>query len=110
MWVRVVDVPAALSARRYRVEGSVVIEVGDRFFEAGGRYRLTGGPDGATCERTDAAADISMDVEHLGAIYLGGLSVSRLAWLGLVQGTPEAIRRADDMFSWPMAPHNTLHF
>lgn len=110
LWVRVVDVPATLSARRYRVEGSLVIEVGDRFFEAGGRYRLTGGPEVATCERTNDAPDISMDVEHLGAIYFGGQSVSRLAWLGLVQGTPEAIRRADDMFSWPMAPHNTLHF
>lgn len=110
MWVRMVDVRAALSARRYRVAGSVVIEVEDRFFEAGGRYRLTGGPEGATCERTDDAPDIVMDVEHLGAVYLGGQSITRLAWLGLVHGTPEAIRLADDMFSWPVAPHNTLHF
>ncbi len=110
VWVRLVDVAAALAARRYRVEGSLVIEVRDEFFEAGGRYRLSGGPDGAVCERTDAAADVSFGVEHLGSVYHGAGSVTRLAWLGLVQGDPAAIRRADDMFSWPITPANTLHF
>lgn len=110
VWVRLVDVPAALAARRYRVEGSLVIEVRDDFFEAGGRYRLSGGPDGAVCERTDAAADVSFGVEHLGSVYYGAGSVTRLAWLGLVQGDPAAVRRADDMFSWPITPANTLHF
>jgi predicted acetyltransferase len=110
VWVRLVDVPAALAARRYRVEGSLVIEVRDEFFESGGRYRLTGGPDGAVCERTAAAADISFGVEHLGSVYPGGQSVARLGWLGLIQGDPAAIRRCDDMFSWPIAPANSLHF
>ncbi len=110
LWVRPVDVAAALAARRYRVEGSVVLEVRDDFFGSGGRFRLEGGPDGATCTRSDATADLTLSVEHLGSIYLGGLSVSRLAWLGLVAGDPAAVRRADDMFSWPVTPNNTLHF
>lgn len=110
VWVRLIDVAAALAARRYRVEGSLVIEVRDDFFEAGGRYRLSGGPDGAVCERTDAAADVSFGVEHLGTVYFGAGSVTRLAWLGLVTGEAAAIRRCDDMFSWPIGPANTLHF
>lgn len=110
LWVRPMDVPALLAARRYRVPGSVVLEVRDEFFEAGGRYRLEGGPDGATCERTEAAAEISLGVEQLGAVYLGGQALADLAWVGLIQGDAAAIRRANDMFSWPITAHNTLHF
>ena len=110
LWVRPLDVPALLAARRYRVPGSVVIEVSDEFFEAGGRYQLEGGPDGATCEPTAAAAEISLGVEQLGAVYLGGQALDDLAWVGLIQGDAAAIRRANDMFSWPITPHNTLHF
>lgn len=110
LWVRIVDVAAALSARRYRVKGSLVIEVRDDFFECGGRYRLTGGLTAAKCERTDEPADVSFDVEHLGAVYLGGQSVARLAWLGLVSGEAAAVRLCDDMFSWPTTPAITLHF
>ena len=33
LWVRIVDVATALSSRRYRVDGSLVIEVRDGFFE-----------------------------------------------------------------------------
>ncbi|MEK7252281.1 MAG: GNAT family N-acetyltransferase [Actinomycetota bacterium] len=110
LWVRIVDVATALSSRRYRVDGSLVIEVRDGFFEAGGRYRLKGGPAGATCERTENPADISFDVEHLGAVFLGGQSVARLAWVGLVSGDAAAIGLCDDMFSWSVTPANTVHF
>ena len=110
LWLRPVDVAALLAARRYRSAGSLVLEVKDDFFGSGGRFQLEGGPDGATCVPTEAPADVTMSAEHLGAIYLGGNTVSRLAWLGLIGGSAAAVRRADDMFSWPVTPHNTLHF
>jgi predicted acetyltransferase len=110
LWVRPIDVPVLLAARRYRIPGAVVIEVRDEFFAAGGRYRLEGGPDGATCVRTDATAEVSLGVEQLGAVYLGSQSLADLAWVGLVEGDTAAIRRAHDMFSWPVTAHNTLHF
>ena len=49
MWSRVLDVPAALSARTYAAEIDVVLDVRDDFLHRGGRVRLQGGPDGATC-------------------------------------------------------------
>lgn len=73
LWVRLLDVRAALAARTYDVAGSVVLEVVDP--EApGGRARvaLDAGPDGATCTATRRTADLTVDVAALGAAYLGG--------------------------------------
>ena len=64
MWARVLDVPAALSARRYAVELDVVLDVHDPFLDRGGRFRLRGGPDGAECDRVDAAPARRSRIEH----------------------------------------------
>lgn len=72
MWARLVDVPAALAARRYAVEVDAVLEVRDPFLGRGGRFRLAAGPDGADCAPTDRAADAHLDVDVLGALYFGG--------------------------------------
>jgi predicted acetyltransferase len=79
IWVRLLDVPASLAGRRYAVERRLVIEVADQLGFAAGRYVVEGGPDGAQCARTDATADLTMPVEVLGSIYLGGASVYALA-------------------------------
>ena len=72
MWVRLLDVPAALEARRYEVPVQVVLDVHDPYLERGGRFLLDGGPDGATCRRTDQEPDVSLGIDVLGAAYLGG--------------------------------------
>ena len=52
VWVRLIDIEAALSARSYTGDGEIVLEVEDPFLpENAGRYRVD--PDGAA--RTDAA-------------------------------------------------------
>ena len=52
LWVRLVDLPAALGGRRYATEGSLVLEVTDPFCPWNdGRWLLDGGPDGAQCRR-----------------------------------------------------------
>lgn len=112
LWLRVMDTPAALSARRYATEGSLVIEVVDSFRPAGaaaGRFRLDGGPEGATCgaERS-AEAEITISVEALGSAYLGGVRWTTLAAAGRASGDPAALQRADAMFtSTPLPFCNT---
>ena len=71
MWVRLLDTPAALAARRYEVPVSIVIEVRDDMF-GDGRYRLEGDASGSTCVPTDEPADVALPVDVLGAAYLGG--------------------------------------
>jgi predicted acetyltransferase len=92
LWVRLVDVAAALGARRYASDPDVVIEVADAFCEWNtGRYRLSGGG----CERTEAAADLALDVADLASAYLGGTTLRSLAAAGRVRElTPGAVARA----------------
>ena len=114
LWIRVVDTAAALSARRYSADGSLVIDVVDAFRPDGaasGRFRLTGGADGATCVReTSAEADITVPVEALGSAYLGGVKWTTLATAGRVTGSPDALRRADAMFACTPAPFCNTDF
>ena len=89
LWIRLVDVPAALTSRRYNCPADLVIEVADDLLPANaGRWRLRcpgpGEDTAATCERTTAAADIQLPVATLGAAYLGGVRLGALATAGLV--------------------------
>ena len=109
--MRLVDVAAALAARRYAVAGELVLEVSDGFTpEAGGRFLLRGGPDGAECARTDRAADLRLTSADLATAYLGDARLRDLAWLGRVQGEAEAVDRAQTMFHWPVAPWCSVQF
>lgn len=106
LWLRVLDVPAALRARRYGAAGRLVLEVVDAFQpEVAGRYELQGGPDGAECRATTAEPDLTLDVSDLGAAYLGGVRFGTLARAGRVeQRTPGALAQADALFACEPAP------
>lgn len=85
LWVRLIDVDRAMSARRYSTPVDVVLEVSDEFCPWNtGRYRLTGGPDSADCPRTDDPAELTMSSTTLAAAYLGGVTLASLAAGGLV--------------------------
>ena len=109
LWARLVDVPAALAARRYRTSGRLVIEVVDQFLpDSGGRFLLEGGPDGAECRRTTDEPDLVVDADTLGAGYLGRSNFAMFRAAGRVVGSEQAVRLADTMFSWhvePWCPH-----
>jgi len=105
LFVRMVDVAKALAARRYAATGQVVIQVRDAFCPwNAGRYLLEGGPDGARCAKTGEAAEVTLDAETLGELYLGGARFHTMARAGRVQGSAEALRRADAMFAWDPLP------
>lgn len=106
VWVRVVDLPAALAGRRYACDVDVVLEVSDALLpENAGRWRVRGGLDGAEVVPVDEEPDIALDVRELGSAYLGGVTLGALAGAGLVrEHTPGALARASTAFGWPMAP------
>lgn len=112
MWVRLLDIPRALTARRYPHDGRVVFDVRDAFCpwnEA--RYILDVGAEGATCEQTEDEADLLLTTNELAAAYLGGASFSQLHRAGRVsEERAGAIGTADAMFAWDPPPWAMLHF
>jgi predicted acetyltransferase len=112
LWVRLLDLPGALAARRYAVTDALVLEVSDPVRPRNqGRFRLEGGPDGAECQPTRAEPDLALDVADLGAAYLGGASLVSLARADRVaERTPGTLLRADRMFAASPPPLCTTHF
>jgi predicted acetyltransferase len=112
LWIRLVDVGKALAQRRYACPVDVVIEVNDELCPQNqGRWRLTAATTSApsgfsgTCERTTAPADLVLPVRALGAVYMGGTRLGRLAAAGLVtEVTPGAVAALSTAMSWDPAP------
>jgi predicted acetyltransferase len=99
IWVRLVDVGAALAARSYAEDGDIVLAVADTFCPWNdARYGLDG-------SKTTAPPDLRLDVDALGSAYLGGFTVGQLARAGRVEElTPGAVERADALFGTGRAP------
>jgi predicted acetyltransferase len=106
LWLRVVDVPSALAGRRYRNDGSLVIEVGDEFCAWNdGRWELRVEEGVPFVAPTTEPADLRCDVADLGATYLGAFSFAELADAGRVQELqPGGLLRADALFRTDRAP------
>jgi predicted acetyltransferase len=102
LWVRLVDVGAALSARSYAADGEIVFEVEDAFCPwNAGRWKLEGG----LAKSTRAAAGLACDVMGLGSVYLGGFTFRQLVRSGRIEELePGAAARADGLFRTDRAP------
>ncbi|TYB42544.1 GNAT family N-acetyltransferase [Actinomadura chibensis] len=111
LWLRLVDVPAALRARSWAAEDAFVLEVDDARLPANaGRWRLTTGAVPA-CDRTDAAPDLSLSAADLASVYMGGTRLSALTRLGVVtEHTPSAAARLDAALAVPLAPYTNDDF
>lgn len=103
-WLRVLDVPAALTARRYCAPADVVVTVTDPLGLADGTWRVEIATDGTcTVEPSGGTADITVPVAALGSILLGGVPVSTLARAGIVTATEQVASRLDLALA-PAAP------
>ncbi|HYH29715.1 MAG TPA: GNAT family N-acetyltransferase [Pseudonocardia sp.] len=112
MWARVLDVPAALSARHYAVETDVVLDVRDPFLDRGGRFRLRGGPDGAECVPADGGVPVvGIEMAALGTLLFGGGHAGALARAGLLAADdPAVLQRLDVAFRGERTPQHGTEF
>lgn len=94
LWLRLLDLPAALRGRAWARDGELTLRVHDRLGHAAGDWRLTvvageadvvplGGPAGEQPGR-QPGADLELDVADLSGIYLGGVSAEVLRQAGRV--------------------------
>ena len=112
VWLRLVDLRAALAGRRYAVEGRLVLRVRDAFCPWNdGPHELIGGPAGAECKATAATPDLALDAADLAALYLGGNRFRTLYEAGRIEELrPGGIARADTMFTTDRSPWCPSHF
>jgi predicted acetyltransferase len=112
LWLRLVDVAAALAGRRYAVEGRLGLRVRDAFSRWNdGLYELVGGPAGAQCKSNTGTLDLELEAADLAAVYLGGNRFRALFEAGRVEELrPGAVARADAMFATDRAPWCPSHF
>jgi predicted acetyltransferase len=111
LWVRLLDVPAALSARCYAIPGRVVLDVVDTGLGGygAGRVVLEADEDGAQCSPSTEPADLRVSQRALAASYLGGYRLRQLP-TDVEELRPGALDRADLMFSVPLPPWNQTGF
>ncbi|WP_425861402.1 GNAT family N-acetyltransferase [Arthrobacter sp. TWP1-1] len=126
LWLRILDVPAALAARHYQQDGSITIHVGDPLGHASGSFRITVVEGSATVTKLveDLSAqdplapgssaqdpELSMGIVELSSLYLGGVEARTLAAAGRIhENSAGAVARFDALFRPAHAPHCLTHF
>ncbi|MFP4072791.1 MAG: GNAT family N-acetyltransferase [Actinomycetota bacterium] len=92
LWVRVMDIPAALSARTYDCDGHLVFGIEDWVRpENTGTYRLEVSDGVGHCERVSGAGEVVVDIDVLGHLYLGAGNALAMAEAGRIEGDPGTV-------------------
>lgn len=106
LYLRLLDLPAALTARRYATDGDLVLEVADAPLpDNAGRWRLVVEGGSASCERTDRPPALALDTRELATVALGGVRTTQLAATGqIVVHEADAPARFDAMLATALAP------
>jgi predicted acetyltransferase len=110
LWIRVVDVVAALEGRKYGLNGHgngrVCFDLRDEFCSwNAGRWDLEVEDGRALVTRTDTEADLALDANDLAALFLGGFSATALAAAGRVmEMRPGGLAAADSLFPTTLKP------
>lgn len=105
LWVRLMDVPAALTARGYDGDLDITVAVTDPFRGAGGTFALRVRDGQAECEPTDRTPDIELGIDVLGSLYLGGYSARTFAAANRLRAAgPRVLRDMDHAFRGERQP------
>jgi predicted acetyltransferase len=105
LWVRVLDVRTAFEARPWGRDGEMVVEIADPLGYATGRFRVVTRDGVAGVSPSDAHAEVTMDAETLGALYLGGVRADTLQRAGRLSGSEDGLRTWAGMVDAGPAPY-----
>jgi predicted acetyltransferase len=103
LWLRLVDVEAALSARVVRGKGRITFDVASDpiFADNVGTWTVEDG----VARRSRRRADVRLDVQALAAAYLGGFTFAELARAGRVEEVARGgVARADALYGVDVKP------
>ena len=106
LWLRIVDIEAALGGRSYAGTGEITFEVVDPMLEHNtGRWRLLADASESSVTKTVGSPDLTLEIADLGAVYLGGWTFAELERAGRLQASAsDVVERADALFRVDRAP------
>ena len=110
LWVRILDVAAALEARTYGLngdaDGELVFDLRDEYCPwNAGRWKIVAEAGKARVTRTESAPDLAMDTNDLASLFLGGFAATSLAETGrVVELRPGGLGKADGLFVTALKP------
>ncbi|MFT4233973.1 MAG: GNAT family N-acetyltransferase [Microbacterium sp.] len=105
-WLRILNVPEALTGRRYSAPLDLVLQVDDPLDFAAGLWCFAVDDEGtaSVTEVSNTAPDVRCDVNALSAIYAGGYPAAPLAAAGRMQASPETVTALTRAFATDAAP------
>ena len=109
LWVRIVDLPAALGQREYAADCDLVLDVHDELCPwNAGTWRLAVAAGTAQVTRTNGPADLVLTTTDLATAYLGGPTLCARAAAGHIEErTPGTLAQASRAFAGDLAPWPT---
>ncbi|PKQ25213.1 MAG: GNAT family N-acetyltransferase [Actinobacteria bacterium HGW-Actinobacteria-4] len=114
LWVRILDVPAALEARTYAADVDISIEVTDKQIHENHkvwRLQVTDGAAQVTPAERDAPAQLRLSIQELSTAYLGGITIAALAQASLVEElVPGAVSRLSVAMRGDELPVSNISF
>lgn len=110
-WLRILDVPTVLGARTYACAASLTLRVTDPLGFADGTWTLEIDGEGApTVRPTDAEPDVTLSVNALSSLVLGGVRASVLSAAGLLAAEPHSAVAMDRAFASVDTPFLSLWY
>ena len=113
LWLRILDLETALSARTYGRDGRIRLRVHDPLGFTDGIWDLSVHDSAATVRRAPegTVAEASLDIRDLASLYLGGFSATHLATSGVLGvHTPKALGTLEALFSTETIPYCQADF
>jgi predicted acetyltransferase len=101
LWLRILDIPAALEARTYAGDGRIVLEIRDGFYpENDGSWSVEAMAGAGRVARAAEPAEMRLEISDLAAVYLGTFRFSQLVQAGRAEElAANAAARADALFA-----------
>jgi predicted acetyltransferase len=106
LWLRIMDVPKVLAARRYSADADLVLEVTDPLGAAGGRFLLEIRDGAATVTPHDGPPDVELALGDLGTLFMGAHRGWELQRANRISGRRSgALEQLDAAFNTQRAPY-----
>lgn len=110
-WYRLVDLKAALEARRYEMDGAIVIAViDDQLDQNNGTWRIDVNDGVATVEPSNATPDLTLPIAVLASLYMGGRRLSSIVEPRVVGSNVDSVARLDVLFRTTVVPWTSEEF